>query len=92
MVGIAGHSTAYYTTALSNGEHLILMASIFPDLMMFLCRSRGCENVVKITDTENGKNEPRREQFLLKEGVAGLASKASDLVTADLKEDVGTIV
>ena len=61
-------------------------------LYISLCRSRGCENVVKITDTENEKQETRREQFLLKEAAQGLATRQGDLVTADFKQDVGTNV
>ena len=55
-------------------------------------RSRGCENVVKITDSENGKQETKREEFLLREAGQGLASKQADLVTADLKQEAGTNV
>ena len=56
-------------------------------------RARGSENVVKITDTENQESEIRREEFLLNEReVPGLSSKQSDLVTAEVKPDIGTNV
>ena len=72
----------------------IFTVLVLPFLLVTRCRrARSSENVVKITDTENDQTEARRgEQFLLRE-VPGLSSsKQSDLVTAEVKSDVGTVV
>ena len=73
----------------------IFTVLVLPFLLVTRCRrARGSENVVKITDTEN-QEEPdnKREQFLLREREGpGLTSKQSDLVTAEVKPEVGTIV
>ena len=72
----------------------IFTVLVLPFLVVTRCRrARGSENVVKITDTENQESEIRREEFLLNEReVPGLSSKQSDLVTAEVKPDIGTNV
>lgn len=74
----------------------IFTVLVLPFLLVTRCRrARGSENVVKITDTENqeAKDDTKREEFLLKEReVPGLSSKQSDLVIAEVKPEVGTIV
>ena len=71
----------------------IFTVLVLPFLLITRCRrARSSENVVKITDAENEQADTRREQFLLRE-VPGLPNKQSDLVTAEVKQEVGgTIV
>ena len=72
----------------------IFTVLVLPFLLVTRCRrARGSETVLKITDTESDQAETRREQFLLRElPTLPLASKQSDLVTAEVKPDVGTVV
>ena len=72
----------------------IFTVLVLPFLLVTRCRrARGSETVLKITDTESDQAETRREQFLLRElPTLPLASKQSDLVTGEVKPDVGTVV
>ena len=72
----------------------IFTVLVLPFLLVTRCRrARGSETVLKITDTESDQAETRREQFLLRElPTLPLSSKQSDLVTAEVKPDVGTVV
>lgn len=72
----------------------IFTVLVLPFLLVTRCRrARGSENVVKITDTESQETETKREQFLLREReTPGVSSKQSDLVTSEVKPEVGTIV